>query len=846
MLLTLLASLLLLTASQDSLDAQPPADDPERPRRLTAAPAENIAVDGFLNETAWATADVGTDFVQFRPDEGDPASQRTEVRVLRGATALYVGARLLDADPNGIRTALSRRDEIGDADAFLTAIDSYNDDRTAYEFAVSAAGAQFDAIMTNGNEDSSWDAVWDSAVRLTDDGWVAELRIPYSQLRFTGEEPEWGINFVRVVPRLDEQSFWAPVTRQQAGAGFVQFFGVLDGVAEVNPVRALQAQPYVSSRARRFESETPGTATADYGADMGADFKVGLSSNIILDATVNPDFGQVEADPAVLNLSTFETFFNERRPFFLEGTQIFDLDFASGDGALLYTRRIGGASPIVGASKITGRLANGLSFGVLGAATGTDGNPERGYAAARVKQDLGGQNSVGGGLTAYTSGAGDLTARSVVGAADWDIRLGSDEAWMFEGTVAGSSRTLGEHTDLGTATYVGLDKVKGYFAPGFGVRVYTDGFRMNDVGRFRQTNLYQFRAGAGHTWNRNEPVGPFRQLDSGLFATQTFQYTDGLNRGLEMSLFSGGQLRGFQSVNLSLGADGLGGYDVRETRGLGPVAHRPGVSGWFSFGTDSRKEFRAWLGAGTNQFVDGGASYSQFAEVDWIATDRLSLSLSGETSFGFNRRAWVANESLVLTDDALLIGEERAAPDELTADDLVPVTGLSAADAAALVSGLPAYGTSPLPDADAYYVPIFGHRDTRSANLTARTNVLFNPNLSLQLYGQLFAARGHYDDYTLLASRDEFRDADAYPRRSDFAFSSLNLNAVLRWQYRPGSSLYVVWTQARGLDDFQNTFVNGGPVRSPYQTSTGQQFRDTFAAFPENVLLVKLSYLLFR
>ena len=353
---------------------------------LQAGVALDVRVDADLSEAEWESAEVATDFIQFEPREGDPASQRTEVRVLRGASSLYVGARLYDTAPDGIRTTLSRRDDIGEGDWFAVALDSYNDGRTAYQFAVTAAGVLYDSINSGNDNDESWDAVWTAATRVTDDGWIAEMEIPYSQLRFTGAEKAWGLNFIRQIPRLDEQSFWAPLRSDRAG--FAEQFGTLTGVADLSPRRVLQAIPYSLTRLNSTESDVltasavPGDLTEN--AAFGADLKVGLAPSVILDLTINPDFGQVDADPAELNLSTFETFFSERRPFFLEGTQIFDLGF-SRDGALLYTRRVGGTSPIIGAAKLTGRTDGGLSLGALASATGDNFDPSRVYGAARVQ-----------------------------------------------------------------------------------------------------------------------------------------------------------------------------------------------------------------------------------------------------------------------------------------------------------------------------------------------------------------------------------------------------------------------------------------------------------------------------
>ncbi|HLT47455.1 MAG TPA: DUF5916 domain-containing protein [Rubricoccaceae bacterium] len=851
---------LLVLLSAVPASALPTSQDDERGlRTVTAARAEGVRVDGVLDEAAWAAAEPALDFVQFEPTEGAPASQPTDVRVLYGADAIYVGAVLYEADPALIRTQLSRRDEIGGGDFFLVAFDSYNDRQTGYEFAVTAGGVQFDAYLDGSEEDDSWDAVWDAAVRVTPEGWVVEMAIPYSQLRFSERDTSWGVNFIRQIQRNGEKAMWSPLRRTEANAGFVQFFGRLEGLHGIRSRRPMQVAPYSLASASTFEhAETPGTMDADYGADVGADLKLGLASNVILDATINPDFGQVEADPAQLNLSTFETFFDERRPFFLEGTGIFDYTIGVGDGSLLYTRRVGAFAPIIGAAKLSGRLPSGLSFGVLGAATGDEFEPGRWYGVARVKQELGTRDYVGGAVTAFESphradGTG-IGIRTLAAGADWDFRLGADEQFLLEGSLAGAVRddldpASAAGADRGYALYVGFDKVKGYFTPGSGLRIYSDRFEINDVGRFQQNDLISARLGGNYLWNEGNPVGPFRRFDTFAGGTQVWRYADGTNRGFNLFFGAGGQLRGFQFLQLTGNLDGVGGYDVRETRGLGPVRNVAQLGINVDFNTDQRRHLVFYPGVFVGAGEDGGRSLSVSAEVDWTASDRLRLSLGVDVGANDDWRAWAANEGLVRTPDGLFIGAEAGEPGGFTADGLHPLD-LDAAGTAALLDGvLPWEGPLAIPGATGFFVPVFGRRDVRQASVTARTSVLFRPNLSLQLYGQLFAARGHYDRFQLLAGPDDLRDFDAYPRRRDFAFESFHANAVLRWEYRPGSTLFVVWTQARngGIEEALLLNPDGtGLPPSPFETGTVTQLRDVFRIYPDNVFLVKLSYLIMR
>lgn len=296
---------------------------------VVAAPLTGtIQIDGRLDELAWSAASPATDFVQSWPRQGEPASFATEARVLVGEDALYVGVRMYDPRPDSIAAPLARRDAVGIYSDWLhVMIDSRLDRRTAFRFTVNPRGVQKDVYhYDDGNEDLNWDAVWEVATAIDSLGWTAEYRIPFSQLRFaTGGSGagEWGLGIMRDVARHEERSTWSPWTRDTPG--FVSSFGTLRGVGMVKSPRRLEVLPYVSSQLVRAPGElgnpfyraNAGTAAA------GVDLKVGLPHGLMLSATINPDFGQVEVDPAEVNLTVFETFFSEKRPFFIEGQDIF-------------------------------------------------------------------------------------------------------------------------------------------------------------------------------------------------------------------------------------------------------------------------------------------------------------------------------------------------------------------------------------------------------------------------------------------------------------------------------------------------------------------------------------------
>ena len=399
--------------------------------RLSGPPPQ---VDGMLGEADWRSASVARGFVVFEPDEGARPTHPTEARVLYGPEALYVGIRAFDTAPDSIVRRLARRDDRPHSDWVDMVIDSYLDRRTAFRFGVNPAGVKSDVyIFDDTNEDDSWDAVWEVATRIDDLGWTAEFRIPYSQLRFDGAVRQiWGLNFVRYVGRHLETSLWAPISR--GDGAMVSRFGKLVGLDGISPPMRLEVTPYslASVQAAPGSADDPFHSHRDFASMLGADAKYGITSDLTLDLTVNPDFGQVEADPAQVNLSAFETFLDERRPFFVEGANIFAFGFSPGDDGedegLFYSRRIGRAprgavsgaayvdvprqTRILGALKLSGKTDSGWSLGLLHSITGREHarladsggtrladqlvEPSAHYGMARIMKDLrGGRSAVG-------------------------------------------------------------------------------------------------------------------------------------------------------------------------------------------------------------------------------------------------------------------------------------------------------------------------------------------------------------------------------------------------------------------------------------------------------------------
>ncbi|RPJ75172.1 MAG: hydrolase, partial [Acidobacteria bacterium] len=478
------AAVLLFTSSvsatfETARHAATPGDAGGAVPRIVATPVDSasaLRLDGDLNEGAWSKAPAITAFVQRDPHEGRPPSHPTEARVLFDREALYVAVRAFDPDPSKIVGILTRRDTESPSDWVSIIVDSYHDHRTAYEFSVNAAGVKADRYRFNDtNEDSGWDAVWDVKVVRDDKGWLARFTIPFSQLRFDPAHADtFGLAITRRIGRLNELSTWPLLSK--SATGVVSSLGELTGLTLTGARKRLELVPYGVAQVQTQPSDpgNPFVDARDPGATMGADVKFALTPALTLTGTLNPDFGQVEADPAVVNLSAFETYFNERRPFFMEGSGIFRFNIDCNDGecrGLFYSRRIGRtprgvpAAPadgyawspaqttIVGAAKMTGRVG-AFSVGALtaltseefasvyagGVTTRTVAEPLTGYSVARATREFANQSSLGFMATStnrhLTEGTGFLPGHAYTGGTDWDWRLG--KRYSLSGYWAGS------------------------------------------------------------------------------------------------------------------------------------------------------------------------------------------------------------------------------------------------------------------------------------------------------------------------------------------------------------------------------------------------------------------------
>ncbi len=807
-----------------------------------------IVLDGRDDDPIWSRIPPTGGFGEVRPSEGATPLQRTEFRVAYDRTSLYVFVRAFDTHPDSIRGLLARRDEGSASDHVTLMLDSYHDRRTGFEFLVNPAGVKSDfAIYNDGQEDAAWDAVWDVATRVDSLGWVAEYRIPFSQLKFApGDDLTFGIMVWRNLQRYTAQASW-PLYRQSR-SGFVSQFGDLVGLEGLDSPRRAEISPYVLTQNEPNAAAAVGDRRQQ--VSVGGDVRYRVTSNFALNATINPDFGQVEADPAELNLGAFETFFGERRPFFVEGAGLFDVrvncfivfDCRTGEG-LFYSRRIGRApslagvngdattptaSRILGAAKLSGRTSSGWSFGLLDAVTDRvagaqdrTAEPATNFTVLRVSRDYReGRSSLGVMATgvnrfldgdsdpylhssAFTGGldarhrlgnyefSGSLMASRVAGTAEAIARTQQAPAHYYQrpddGLVFDSSRTA---LDGGSAE-VRFGKVGGShtrFETGYARR--SAGFDLNDVGFLNRAGDQSWTSWFQARWTT--PNAVFRQFNWNLNWWQLWSL-EGLptERAFNTNIHT-------QLVNrmwLHLGGTMTMG-DVYCDRGCtrGGPALRVGqrFSPWGGIEGDGRHAIVPSVFFNYTR-QDGGRStfFNVSPRVQVKLGDRLATTLSASISHNHDDSQWFGN----------------------------PIDGT---------------GTT-------HYT--FAELDQRTVGFTWRLNYTFSPTMSLQWYANPFISKGAYSrvrelaDPRAAAYEDRYQpyEGEGADDHGGFNVKAFRSNAVFRWEYLPGSTLFVVWSQGRSAYD---------PRRG--DGSFGDDLGDLFGQRAEDRFLVKVSYWLNR
>lgn len=796
------------------------------------------SIDGDLTDAVWSLAPEITDFTQRDPDEGQPPTERTVVKIAYDDEALYVAAMMFDSKP--VTSRLGRRDTTIESDWFRLYLDPHLDRRSGATFQVNPANVQYDASLSSDSiSDTNWDAVWESATKIVPEGWTAELRIPLSQLRFPDRPVHtWGINIGRQISRRNELDRLVHTPKKEAG--FVSRFANLTGIEGIRPGRALELLPYTVGR---LDSDP---RDRDVRGDAGLDLKYALTSNLTLTATLNPDFGQVEVDPARVNLTQFELFFPEKRPFFTEGADLFEpsvvsehlFDFNYQQPILFYSRRIGrvpqgtgfleafGApaqTTILGAAKVTGKTANGWTIAALDAITDAEEarfdarrgevEPLTNYFVGRIAKDFGKNSAAGFRLTAVNRDVPrhlDPLLRSSAYAASADgYRTWRDNNYVLQWTAAGTHVTGSaeaiRRTQISSARYyqrpdadhVELDPTRtslsGYggsvmFAKHGGGKwqynlqtaAYSPGFETNDVGYMPRSDALTTHAVALYvdpdpkwkTRRRNFWIGKFQHWNFDGDLIQNGIWFDGnttFNNYMRAFVWGGTELRTI---------------DDRATRG-GPAILAPRRQWWgVQGGSDTRKKLSVdvWTEQLDYERNSGWADIYAISAT-WRPTTRLSLRMT------------------------------------------------------------PTYRTTRYPQQyvatinDASATETFGRRyvfasiDQKVFEIATRLDWTFTSRLSLQFYLQPYVAAGDYHDFKAVARprTNEFTPTNA-PFDPDFNYRSVRGNAVLRWEFRPGSALYFVWNESREeelpIGDFR----------------LGRDVRGTFDAPATDVLMVKVSY----
>ncbi len=838
---------------------------------------EGIKIDGRLKEGAWSNPGI-SGFIQKNPNEGQPATQKTEVWVAYDDEALYVAARMWDTAPDSIVGRIGRRDAGLNCDAFVVYIDSYHDKRTGFYFWINPLGSVGDGTLSNDSwSDDTWDGVWEGAARIDGKGWTAEFRIPYSQLRFSRKTRYvWGINFNRYIERYNESDYLVMVPKKDSG--FVSHFADLVGIEGINPPRRLDLLPYLvtSGKFLQHEAGDPFHKGFEFYKNLGANLKLGLGPNLTLDATINPDFGQVEVDPAVVNLSAYETYYEEKRPFFIEGMDIFSFGqrgsnsnwgFNSAVPQFFYSRRIGRPpqgsvthtgfmdlpvnTTILGAAKISGKLPGGWEVGTIHALTArefadidTAGvrfkqevEPLTYYGVIRTFKDLN-QNRQGIGFmgTAVVRNFSDDSLKNEMGKAA--VALGIDgytfldrgKTWVINGWLGGSE-VWGErnfiaalqeapqryyqrpdihcaHLDSnrtslsGWAGRVSLNRQKGNFYLNSALGVNSPGFETNDLGFHWRSNLINHHLVLGYRWF--QPGKVFRQKFVNLIAARNWDF-DGNKTSEVYMLFLNGQLVNYWGFNCGFGVN-PSTLSNEETRG-GPLMRSPGgYFGNFFIYSDSRKPVVLNFFGSYHSSPSGGRSYYFRPGIEWKPASFLTLELNPEYQWAHSTASWVV-----------------AQPD---------------------------------PTATATYGSryVFSALEQRELSASLRMNWTFTPKLSLQLYMQPLLASGDYSDFKELARPKSYEfnhygstieyangaytvdpdgpgPAESFSFRDpDFNYKSLRGTVVLRWEFLPGSTIYLVWTEDR--EDH----------RDPGEFHPGRDLFHLLTARPNNIFLFKLAY----
>ncbi len=793
------------TAAQDSKK-----ENNSSPKQLNAYRVkEPLKIDGLLNEDAWKDAQIATDFIQFRPVSGPKEKHKTEVRVLYDNEAIYIGAIMHDVTPDSIFKQLSKRDEFGSSDFFGVFLDTYNDQNNGFGFFTNPAGVQLDARYSSTGEDWSWNAVWENSARIDGNSWVAEFKIPYSALRFSGKQEQvWGLNFMRHRQSTSKSYFWSPIN--QNTNGFVNQWGKLTDLINIEAPLRLSFIPYVSAFAGKYPhkqtSEGKTEYKNDYNLSGGMDVKYGINDAFTLDMTLIPDFSQVQSDNQILNLSPFEVQFNENRPFFMEGTELFN------KGGFFYSRRIGGRpvnsskvwsekyknykivenpreTKMVNGTKVSGRTESGLGIGIFNAVVGStyaildsadsrievETQPVTNYNITVLDQSLK-NNSFVSLINTNVMRAGSTYDANLTGLV---FRLANNSnKFAVNGRAALSQQFYSDDTKRGYMYRLGVGKVSGNFQYRVSHAVESDTYNPNDLGILFTNNSIE--ENIHFQYNKLDPFWKFLNAYASIgaeyerrFKPDTFQ---------DFTIYSNlrGTFKNFWNAGLWLNAKPVEGNDFFEPRVAGRYYVTPrrfGFGTWFS--TDSRKKLTTEVSMNYSAFDENNRKGLSFSiEPKYQVSNQLTFS------YGFNRD--------FLFDDMGFANTE--------------------VDANGAVNKI-----------------IFGLRDINTVSNNLSGSYIFNNKMSVSMRARHYWSKAEYKGFNRLTETGQLIP-DRYVGNHNINFNAFNVDVVYSWWFAPGSEISIVWKNS--ILDSKDDIV----------TRYHDNFSKTLSSPQNNTLSVKVLY----
>jgi len=833
-----------------------------RPKRVlqTQRIDEPPVIDGRLTDSCWAVGKWESDYTQFTPTYGARPTYKTELKIFYDDKNIYAGIRAYD-DMSKISRKLDRRDQFS-GDLVGLHFDSYFDHRTAFEFDLTSAGQKLDVWVENDGWDMNWDAVWYGKVAYEDSAWTAEFKIPLSQLRYSPKENQvWGLDSWRLVERLHEESQWNLVAND--GTGAVYTFGELHGLEGLKKNRRFEVAPYLSSKLTTMEKidGNPFTSNPDFKGQGGVDARIGISNNTTLYATINPDFGQVEADPSVMNLTAFETYFEEKRPFFVEGKSI--MDFTFDEDKLFYTRRVGHApsynpgysmmempenTTIAGAMKLSGKTSNGLSFGIIESVTTKEYaeiydngeefsqivEPLSNYFIGRFQQEYDRGNTLIGGILTHTHRSIKnehlhfLSNNALTFGADF-TRYWKDRKYFLESKLIGSNI----NGDKEAIQRLQMSSARYYQRPdNSGVEYDPNQTKLNGIGASVKAGKWS----KGH-WRYNEEINyrspglelndlGYMMLANLLKNNTSVSYIETENKGI----FKNFEINTEQQNAWNSSGEGLYSQALLST-------HIEFMNSWMTILSGQYK----WK-INDERILRGGPSMKlpdQFVTNFMLSTNRaknISFSVMGNwaTHLTGESQSMMINTEL----NVRALSNLRFSFQPLlqkTKDELQYIQQIQKQD------GTTSY--------------LMGTIDNRNLGFTFRMDLAITPEMTIQYYGSPFVSIGKYIDfkrvtdpqnsdyfkrYTIMVPDiqdntyyfDENQDgaADYSIYNPSFNFQQFRSNLVFRWEYRAGSTLYLVWSQDRTNYDPAGSF------------SFKNGFNKMFDLHPKNIFMVKLSY----